>query len=319
MSKNPTVSVLMPVYNAERYLAEAVESILAQTFKDFEFIIVDDGSTDASLKILETYAKRDERIRLKSRENIGYAKTLNEMLTQAKGDFIARMDADDIALPERLARQVEFLQRESAVVCVGGLPEVIDEKGRLLTRIKLPRNNDEIQQMILSGQVVLSHPTVMIRRSALLEVGGYDDAMVPAEDLDLWLRLGEVGELANLEDTLLKYRMHTKSVSAQNSSRQYLRAREACERAWRRRGIEGRFEVTQPWRPGSDRPSQHKHLLMCGWWAFNSSQRQTALIYAMKAIATLPLAFEGWKLLSCAVIKRLPVHESQNFISHANR
>jgi glycosyltransferase involved in cell wall biosynthesis len=306
MNANPTISVLMPVYNGEQYLAQAVESILAQTFADFEFIIINDGSTDTSLKILEDYAAKDKRVRLISRENRGLARTLNEMISEAKGEFIARMDADDIAMPERFAHQVAFLRREPGVVCVGSAHEVIDEKGRLLTRIELPEDNDGIQAMALGGNFPFNHPSVMIRRAPLVEVGGYDEAMVPAEDLDLWLRLGEVGALANLKDTLTKYRQHGNSLSDKNQTKQYNKAREACERAWRRRGIEGRFEVTEMWRPGADRSSQHRHLLMYGWWAFNSSQRQTALIYAMKSIAALPFEVGGWKLLACAVIKPLP-------------
>ena len=109
-SDPPLVSVCMPVYNATRYLAEAVESILGQTFRDFEFLITDDGSTDRSLAILKRYAAQDARIRLWSRPNAGYVVRLNEMLHQARGDLIARMDADDVALPERFARQVEFLR-----------------------------------------------------------------------------------------------------------------------------------------------------------------------------------------------------------------
>lgn len=312
MSKNPIVSVLMPVYNAEKYVAEAVESILGQTFGDFEFLIIDDGSLDGSLAILKRYAEKDQRIRLVSRPNTGYVVALNEMLRLARGKYIARMDADDVALPERFSRQVEFLDIELDVVCVGGAHEVIDEQGRvLLTRLELPENNHEIQQLALAGHGSICHPCAMIRRASLIKVGGYNEAMLPAEDLDLWLRLGEVGALANLKDTVLKYRLHTNSVSEQNRIQQRRNAREACERAWRRRGIEGRFEATEPWRPGPDRSSQHRFMLQYGWWAFNSGQRQTAIIYGIRAIAALPFAVEGWKLLACAAIKRLPSGNSK--------
>lgn len=216
MSNNPTVSVLMPVYNSERYVAEAVESILAQTFVDFEFIITDDGSTDASLQILEAYANQDERIRLTSRANKGLTPTMNEMLCKAEGDFIAVLENDDVALPERLAHQVEFLQHESDVVCVSGAYELIDEKGRLLTCLSLPEHNDEIQRLALTGCGSISHPGVMMRRASLIEIGGYDETMSLAHDLDLWLRLGEIGTLANLKDAVVKYRLHKNSLSEQN-------------------------------------------------------------------------------------------------------
>lgn len=309
MKKNPIVSVLMPVYNAERYVAQAVESILVQTFVDFEFIIIDDGSTDSSLNILEAYAANDKRIHLTSRQNKGLVLTLNEMLVQAKGEFLARMDADDIALPERFAHQVEFLQKKSDVVCVGGAHELIDEKGRLLTCLELPENNDQIQQLALAGHCSICHPCAMIRRASLIKVGSYDEAMLPAEDLDLWLKLGEIGKLANLKYTVLKYRLHMNSISEQNRIQQRSKAREVCQQAWQRRGIEGHFEATEPWRPGTDRVSQHHFILQYGWWAFNSGQRQTAIIYGTRAIAARPFAMGGWKLLICAGIKRLPIRD----------
>lgn len=312
MSKKPIVSVLMPVYNAERYVAEAVESILAQTFMDFEFIITDDGSTDGSLKILEAYARKDERIRLTSRGNKGLTPTMNQMLGRAEGEFIAIMENDDVALPERLARQVEFLHCEPNVVCVSGAQELIDEKGRLLTCLEAPEHNDRIQQLALAGHTSICHVGAMIRRASLIEIGGYDETMRMAHDLDLWLRLGELGALANLKDTVVKYRLRTDSISGQNPLQQRQEAKEACLRAWQRRGIEGHFEATEPWRPGTDRASQHRFMLQYGWWAFNSRQRKTATIYGTRAIAALPLAKGGWKLLACAALKRLPGGDSKN-------
>lgn len=307
MNKNPVVSVLMPVYNAEKYVAEAVESILSQTFGDFEFLIINDGSSDSSLAILKRYSKKDQRLRLLSRPHTGLVVALNEILQLARGKYLARMDSDDVALPERFRLQVAFLESEPDVVCVGGAHELIDDKGRLLTRLEMPESNNEIQQLALAGHVTINHPSAMIRRTSLIEVGGYDEAMLPAEDLDLWLRLGEVGALANLKDTVLKYRMHTKSVSEQNQIQQRSKAKEACERAWRRRGIEGCFEATEPWRPGADSLSRHRFMLQYGWWAFNSGQRKTAIVYGTRAISALPFAVGGWKLLACAAIKPLQV------------
>lgn len=308
MSKNPVVSVLMPVYNAERYVAEAVESILAQTFRDFEFIIIDDGSTDGSLKILKAYAARDERIRLTSRGNKGLTRTLNEMVDKAKGEFLARMDNDDIALPERFALQVEFLQRESNVVWVGGAFELIDERGRLLTCIELPEHNAEIQQLLLDGHTSFMHPCSMIRRASLIEVGGYDETLLGAEDVDLWLRMSKVGALANLKDKVLKYRLNTNSINGRNRTLMRQEAEKVFDRTWQRWGLERRFEVTAcSWRPDPDRFSRYTFMLKYGWWAFNSKQRKTAIIYGTRAIAIRPFAVEGWKLLACAAIKPLPV------------
>ena len=311
MTKNPVVSVLMPVYNSEKYVAEAVESVLAQTFGNFEFLIIDDGSSDGSLAILKRYKEKDQRICLVNRPNTGYVVALNEMLVLAQGKYIARMDSDDVALPERFSRQVEFLESNSGVVCVGGSFELIDEKGRLLTCLEPPQSNDDIQKLLLAGHSSICHPCTMMCRQAVIDLGGYNESMMPTEDLDLWLRLGEVGALANLKDKVLKYRLHMYSVSAQTQKQQRNKAREACEQAWRRRGIEGHFEAAEQWRPGSDRLSQHNFMLQYGWWAFNSSQRQTAIVYGTRAITTRPFAVGGWKLLACAAIKRLPPRSYQ--------
>jgi glycosyltransferase involved in cell wall biosynthesis len=302
---NPTVSVLMPVYNAERFVADAIESILGQTFEDFEFLIVNDGSTDRSLALLQRYAAQDQRIRLISRSNTGYVRALNEMLQLAQGEFVARMDADDIAMPDRFQLQVERLRQEPDLVCLGGAHGMMDVKGRWLTCLAMPEQDDEIQRLALAGHTPINHPCAMMRRSAVLQVGAYDPAMTPCEDLDLWLRLGEVGRLANLKQMVLKYRLHEHSISEQQGTLQNQKAQEACRRAWQRRGVEGTFEAIDPWRPTSDRQSQYRFSLRYGWWAFNSSQRQTAIIYGFKAIRINPLDREGWQLLGSALIKPL--------------
>ena len=315
MSNSPLISVVLAVYNAEPYIAQAVESILAQTVTDFEFLITDDGSTDRSLSVLQHYAAIDSRIRLIANPNQGVSKTRNQMLQQAKGEFIAVMDADDIAIPDRFARQVEFLRQHPEVVCVGGAHDLIDHKGRYLTCLRLPQQDAEIQKLALAGHGSICHPCALIRREAMLAVGGYDETLLSAHDLDLWLKLGELGKLHNLPDAVLKYRIHTNSVSGKNAIAQREEARRACEAAWERRGIQGNFEATQPWRPTADRASQHQFMLQYGWWAFNSQQRQTAFIYALKAIVALPIQLNGWKLLACAIFKPLPDRSLSNLAS----
>jgi GT2 family glycosyltransferase len=308
----PTVSVLFPVYNGDRYLSVAVESILAQTWTDFELLILDDGSTDQSRKILETYAAQDDRIRLISRENRGLIPTLNQLLHLAQGEFLARMDADDIALPDRFCLQVEFLQQQTEYVCVGGAYDLIDDRGRKVLHLGMPETNAEIQQAILSGRTIINHPCAMIRRTALQKIGGYDESMMTVEDLDMLLRLGEIGLLANLPQTILQYRFHGASVSAQQSDFQYQMAQEACRRAWQRRGIAGCFTAEVPWyRPGGDRRSRQDFFHRYGWWAFGSGLRTAAAGSAIQAIALKPTTLESWKLLLCALLKPIPpVHLS---------
>jgi glycosyltransferase involved in cell wall biosynthesis len=307
MNPPPIVSVLMPVYNGEAYVAQAVESILAQTFMDFEFLITDDGSRDRSLEILQDYASRDSRIRLISRENRGLIPTLNELLEQSQGQFLARMDADDIALPNRLTAQVEFLHAHSDYVCVGGCYDLLDQDGLKIMPVFMPTQNEEIQSFILSGRTIINHPCAMIRRHALQAIGGYDPTMVTVEDLDLLLRLGEVGKLANLNEFVLRYRLHESSVSAKYVTLQQHNARRACERAWKRRGIQGRYDAPIPgYRPGAASQAQYQFRLRYGWAAFEGGCRRKALHNGIKAVLACPLLGEGWKLLACAVLKPLP-------------
>ena len=152
---------------------------------------------------------------------------------------------------------------------------MIDERGRWLTCLAMPETHEEIQALALAGHTPINHPCAMMRRSAVLQVGAYNTAMTPCEDLDLWLRLGELGRLANLKEMVLKYRIHANSVSEKQGVLQNQKAKEACEQAWRRRGIKnGKFEATAPWRPNPDRQSRYSFMLRYGWWAFK--QRSAA-------------------------------------------
>lgn len=305
-AESPRVSVLMPVYNAEPYLAEAVESILGQTFPDFELLAVNDGSTDGSLDTLRRFEARDARVRVISRPNTGYLVALNEMLGVARGEYVARMDADDVSLRDRLQRQVRALDSDPGLACVGGACEMIDAAGRRLVDLSMPVRDEEIQRACLEGHTAICHPAATMRRAHVQAVGGYDPAMYTAEDLDLWLKLGERGRLANLPEVVLRYRLHPGSVSEQRRGEQRDTMRRACENAWRRRGVRGEFTASNPWRPGPDRTSRHQFALKYGWWAFQSGERGTAVRYGARAIASLPAKPEGWKLLVCAAIKPLP-------------
>lgn len=304
---SPLVSVCLPVYNSEAYVAEAVESILQQTFSDFECIIIDDGSSDRSLEILRPYAAQDSRITIISQENRGQPATRNRMLHMARGEFIAVMDADDIALPDRLAGQTAFLQAHPQVVWVGGAYDILDGQARFLTTMRLAETNEEIQSLLRDGHTSFLHPTAMIRRSALLQVGGYDETYLTAADLDLWLKLAEVGEVANLSQSVLKYRVHTESISQRNRDQQWQNAARAFDESWQRRGWARTFDVTGcRLRPLPTPESKLEYMLKYGWWAFNSRQRRTAAYYGLQAIATRPGAIAGWKLLVCALVKPLP-------------
>jgi glycosyltransferase involved in cell wall biosynthesis len=301
----PTVSALMPVYNAEPYLAEAVESILGQTFADFEFLIVNDGSTDRSGAILERYAARDRRIRLTSRPNTGYTVALNQLLDLASGEFVARMDADDVALPQRLARQVDYLRAHPDVVCVGSAVHMIDAAGRFLRNGHPGMDHEAIQQRALAGDCPLNHPSVMMRRAAVEAVGGYHAEFEPAEDLDLWLRLGEVGRLVNLPEVLMKYRQHVASFSEQYQRLQLERSAAAVLETCLRRGIPPRNVVVSPWRP-VDRRSRMQTYVGYGCRGLERNDYRMALHYGLQAIHQVPWRAGGWWLLA-RLLRRLLV------------
>jgi glycosyltransferase involved in cell wall biosynthesis len=306
MSNTPLVSVVMAVHNTERYVAEAIESILNQTFQDFELIIVDDGSRDRSRKILQSFARRDDRIRLILQPHQGIPKTRNRLISEAKGELIAVMDSDDVALPERLQRQVDFLQQHRDVVCVGAAQDWVDEAGRFLFFTQSqPEADAEIQQLMLNGRTSINNPSALMRRAAIVQVGGYDESFPQAEDLDLFLKLGEIGKLANLQETLIQYRYHNRSISGQHQMRELEIRRQVCENAWQRRGIEGHFLEDKPWRP-CDRPSFHAYWLRYGWLFFNTRQRRAAIAYGWRAVQELPWKVNGWRLLLSALVKPLP-------------
>jgi hypothetical protein len=203
----PAVSVVMPVFNGAAYLSEAVSSILGQTFRDFELLAVEGNSTDASPAILADIAAQDARVQVVHQKGRGLIAALNQGVAAARGEFIARMDADDVALPERLTRQVQFLRDHPKVAAVGTAMQAVGPDGRALWLMKYPTDPTGIKRALTTTSC-LGHPSVTARRAALEAVGGYRPAFRDAEDYDLWLRLADRFELANLPDALMLYRCH---------------------------------------------------------------------------------------------------------------
>jgi GT2 family glycosyltransferase len=212
----------MSVFNARRFLEEAVNSILNQSFQDLEFVIIDDGSTDGSGQILDSYQNSDSRVAVYHQENSGLTASLNRGCALSRGKYIARMDADDVAVRDRLMRQVEFMDNHPGIGVVGGAVECIDGAGKSLFRYRLPLKDDEIKVALRRGDCPLAHPTVLLRREAFATVAGYRMAMVHAEDYDLWLRIADRFQLANLEMVVLKYRVHPNQVSIRKWRQQAL-------------------------------------------------------------------------------------------------
>jgi glycosyltransferase involved in cell wall biosynthesis len=194
----------MSVYNGEKYLREAIESILAQTFIDFNFLIINDGSTDGTKEILENY--NDSRIKLiNNKKNIGLTKSLNKGLKLARGEYIARQDADDISMPERLEKEVSFLDHNKNTALVGTYYYMINEKGKTLNTIKPLKKSEEIKIGLLKGNQ-FGHGSVMFRAECVKEVGYYREELGPVEDYDLWLRISDRYNIATIPEQLYKWR-----------------------------------------------------------------------------------------------------------------
>jgi GT2 family glycosyltransferase len=210
----PRVTVLMAVHNGEPYVRESLQSVLDQTFSDFELLVVDDASTDATVEIVTGLA--DDRIRiLRNDSNLGQVPSLNRGLPEARGEYVARLDADDACLPTRLARQVEILDAQPRVGLVGTWMDAVDERGRLLGRLqKTLEDYVDFLYHTLIMRVYVSHPSAMYRRDPVLALGGYDEATGPAEDKDLWRKLAlERFEARIVPEPLVRYRLHDHQLS----------------------------------------------------------------------------------------------------------
>jgi glycosyltransferase involved in cell wall biosynthesis len=213
----------MSVYNGERYLAEAVDSIVHQTFRDFEFIIVDDGSTDSTAEVLARYAAADSRIVLHRQPNQGVIRALNTGFALARGWYLARMDADDVAAPERFERQVEYLEQHSKVAVLGSSINIIDAAGAVVSTTKFPTHDAGIRDWLFERhQVPFSHPALMFRAEALRCANGFRRAYLHAEDFDLVVRIAEQWQIANLAEPFLHMRRHAGSISVKNIRQQVI-------------------------------------------------------------------------------------------------
>lgn len=201
------VSVVMSAYNAEKYIGEAIESILNQTFDDFEFIIIDDRATDATNKIIKRYQQQDARIIvLENEENIGLTKSLNRGLSVAKGEYIARMDADDISTVDRFKKQVAFLDTHLDYTFVSCKAQYIDENGHPEQMRHFPETNEEIYRMMPKVNAVM-HPGVMFRKDAVEAIGNYCEDFPVAQDYELWLRGIAAGyKFYNIQEPLVLFR-----------------------------------------------------------------------------------------------------------------
>lgn len=219
----------MPVWNGERFLKEAIDSILAQTFSDFEFIILDDGSTDSTLEIVRAYAASDSRVRLVQLEHGGIVVALNRGISEAKADWIARMDCDDIALPNRFEEQWSAIEKNpDAILChthvhIVGEPQYVTPAGRFI-------RSKALLALRLCFQCPIIHPTVLLKKDAVIDCGGFVPAERHAEDYGLWGRLLMRGNVVGVAQPLLQFRVHGGSISKLQAEAQQTITRDVAVR-----------------------------------------------------------------------------------------
>jgi len=287
----------MPVYNAERYVDRAIESIRAQTFGNFEFVIVNDGSTDTTPTILERHARDDGRIRILSRPNTGIVGAENDGLGAARGTYIARIDADDWCDVRRFELQVARLDREPELVALGSAAAIVDSHGDCLGEFRVPLTHEEIEDRHLKGLSSIHHPSVMMRADAVKKVGGYREWSRPADDFDLWLRLGEVGKVANLPECLVTKRLTIDGIVGSTLGQEM---GDAIERiladTWERRGLPG--DPAMPQRTVLNRSDLYRQWT---WLALRSGNKRVARKYALKSVCRQPFHRNAWRAMLCAM------------------
>ncbi|HSU65600.1 MAG TPA: glycosyltransferase [Tepidisphaeraceae bacterium] len=300
MSDVPAVSAVLGVYDGERYIAESVESILNQTFRDFEFIAVDDGSTDRTVEILRKYEAKDPRMKVLQIPHGGIVDAANAGLAAARAPLIARADADDVCLPERFEKQVRYMADHPEVVCLGARMLLIEPYGAQWGESHHKLTHDEIDAELLRGSGwAMPQPVAMIRREPVMKLGGYRSEYLWVEDLDLFLRLAEVGRLANLPDYLVKYRNHTRSTNHRRPQLQLELSHRCILETYQRRGLPVPDNVRQI------SPFEYAWFdkyINWAWAALLKGKNPAgAREHALRALRLKPFNSLAWRTLYCAV------------------
>lgn len=285
------ISILLPVYNAKDYLKQSIESILASTEKDFELLAIDDGSQDGSLEILQSFAQQDSRVKILSQNHGGIVKALNYGLKESRGQYIARMDADDVSYGNRFTKQMQYLEAHPEVVAVGSWVRFIDRENRPFFIYQTPVSFQEIQHALWQGNGgALVHPAVMIRREAIEALGGYREEYRSLEDLDLYIRLLAIGELHNIPEVLLDYRQHFESVnySSNHDERKHLH-----EKLMKEHCKKNHKSLPQIANAVHQKNPQEVYVQWANW-ALGDGFYKTFFFYACKIISLKPLSLSSW-------------------------
>ena len=217
--QTPKISVLTCCHNAEDFIEETIESILRQSYKEFEYVLVDDGSRDNTLSILKRYASKDKRIVLIDKKNTGLTDSLNVGFGEAKGEWIARLDADDVAMPERLSNQLNFVQDDYGVVLLGGACIEVDKSGTAIKKHIYPQEQKALMNRLENGKAFFPHSSAFFNKVRVMELGGYNPKFTRSQDWDLWLRIGETARIACLQMPVVKLRKHFQMISNTNQGR----------------------------------------------------------------------------------------------------
>jgi glycosyltransferase involved in cell wall biosynthesis len=299
MSDLPAISVLMPARNGSKYLASAIDSVLAQTFTDFELLLVDDGSTDQTPAIAADYAKRDSRITVLQGSSGGLSMALNLALGIAKAPLLARMDCDDLCLPGRFAIQKQYMDAHPDCVLLGCKCTLIDPEDRpICDKADIVESHEAIDKSLLELGWPLVHPALMLRTDHVRQIGGWNEKYHTVEDHDLFLKLGEVGRMHNLQETLFLYRQHFKSTVYTTMSKQRKNIVEIVTAAYERRGLPVPAHV-------ADKPPTYltstQHRRKWVWWALRDGHPDTARHHAWHVLKATPLSKESWSAMFCSL------------------
>lgn len=309
---NPLVTVLMPVYNGALYLREAVDSILAQTFTNFELLIIDDGSTDNTLAILQSY--KDERLRIISQANAGVSAALNKGLIEAKGYYIARADADDICAPNRIEKQIEFLQTNPGYVLIGSDAEYMDKNGEYVFFYQnIGHSNEEIQQRYMQHCPFI-HSAVIYVKSLVLQLGGYDTNAHLFEDYFLWIKLIKLGKVANLPEPLMSIRFNPESVTIDDKdcSLEYLSIKKKALETGQLTDEEGKKLKENSLKIAPTKKIYSYHVLLAKKYLWNNYQPQKVRSHLFQAIKLLPLKPKNYLFLMFSFLPKTTIQAIYN-------
>lgn len=295
----PVVSVVICIYNGEKYLEPAIDSVLKQSLTNFELLLIDDGSSDRSLEILREYEKKDNRCRVFTGPNQGLIGSRNMGIQQARAEYIALMDADDICMSERLATQLQYLQAHPRCVALGSRVLLVDPDNRPIMPWGVATAHEAIDAAYMAGRgAAIVNPSAMIVKSAFLQVGMYQKDFIHAEDMDIFLRLAEVGELANLPEILLHYRQHPDSIGYKHSKTQHASAARAVSAAHVRRGIPYKAGTAAS-QSGAEQTLPEDIHTKRAWWALTAGNIATARHHGFRALRMRPFQASNYRLLFC--------------------